>query len=104
MPATSGFVSKWYLVLGALEEGSAWLALAVLLSSLLAALYVWRVVEVAYFQEAPEGAARGEAPLHLLLPAWVLIGASLYFGVFTEWSAGVAGHVARDLLGAGAGS
>ena len=101
VPFTAGFVSKWYLVLAALDWGGPLLAFLILVSSLLAAVYVWRVVEVAYFQEAPAGAPEGEAPLRLQLPAWLLIGASLYFGVFTQWSAGVAQIAARQLLGAG---
>ncbi len=101
VPATAGFVSKWYLVLAALESGGLLLAFAILASSLLAAIYVWRVVEIAYFRAPPEGAPRGEAPLDILVPACLLIGASLYFGLFTHWSVGVAARAARDLLGVG---
>ena len=99
VPFTAGFISKWYLVLAALEWGGPGLALVILLSSLLAALYVWRVVEVMYFQEPPEGAPDGEAPLPLLLATWLLIGASVFFGIFTDGSAGVAERAARQLLG-----
>ncbi len=51
MPGTAGFVSKWYLVLGALEAGSWWLAFLPVASSLIAVVYVWRVLEVAWFRE-----------------------------------------------------
>ncbi len=57
VPLTVGFVSKWYLVLGALEAGLWPVAVLILLSSLLALVYVWRVVEVAYFQPAARGRA-----------------------------------------------
>ena len=50
VPGTAGFVSKWYLVLAALEQGAWWLEFVIVLSSLLAVVYVWRVVEVAYFR------------------------------------------------------
>ena len=89
VPGTAGFVSKWYLLLGALEAGLYPVAALLLLSSLIAALYVWRIVEIAWFREAPAGAPSGDPPLHLLAPAWILIGATLYFGVFTRWSAGI---------------
>jgi len=76
-------------------------ALLILLSSMLAVVYVWRVVEVAYFREPQtERASLREAPLALLLPTAVLIGATLYFGLFTDWSAGVAGQAAREIMGA----
>ncbi len=99
VPFTAGFISKWYLVLAALEWGGPGAALVILISSLLAALYVWRVVEVMYFQEPPPGAPEGEAPLPVLLATWLLLGASLFFGVFTDGSAAVAERAAGQLLG-----
>jgi multicomponent Na+:H+ antiporter subunit D len=102
VPGTVGFVSKWYLVRGALESGLWPVAVLVLLSSLLALVYIWRVVEVAYFQHPPDGeAAVKEAPAGLLIPTWTLIGATLVFGIFTSLPAGVAEAAARMLLGAG---
>ena len=102
VPATAGFVSKWYLVLAALEIGWYPVAALLLASSLIAAVYVWRVVEIFYFREPPEGAATGEAPLQLLVPALILTAASVYFGLFTHWSAGIAERAAASLLAMGA--
>jgi multicomponent Na+:H+ antiporter subunit D len=99
VPLTVGFVSKWYLVLAAIEADQMLLGFAILVSSLLAAVYVWRVVEVAWFQEPLQSTPEGEAPLRLLIPTWLLIGASLYFGVATEMTGGIAGRVAAQLLG-----
>ncbi len=102
VPATVGFVSKWYLVIGALERGWTWVAWATLLSSLLAVVYIWRVVEIVYLRERPEGAPEvSEAPVTMLIPIWVLIGGTLYFGLATDLTAGVAGTAARTLLGVG---
>jgi multicomponent Na+:H+ antiporter subunit D len=100
VPGTVGFISKWYLVRGALEGGAWPLAVLILLSSLLALIYVWRVVEVAYFKAPPEEAGEiAEAPASLLVPTWLLIGATLVFGIFTSLSVGVAEAAARMLLG-----
>ena len=102
VPLTAGFISKWYLVQAALEQGSWWLAVIVLIGSLLAVVYVWRVVEVAYMQPAPEiadGLQAHEAPLSMLIPAWILIGASIYFGIHTSLTVGVAREAAQFLLG-----
>ncbi|MGD8439379.1 MAG: monovalent cation/H+ antiporter subunit D family protein [Holophagae bacterium] len=100
VPLTVGFVSKWYLVLGALDAGLWPVAFLILLSSLLAVIYVWRVVEVGYFRSPPDDAAEvTEAPFSLLLPIWLLIGSTVFFGVFTSLSAGVASAAARMLLG-----
>ncbi len=98
VPATAGFVSKWYLVLAALEKGWTAVAVLILVSSLLALVYVWRVVEIAYFQQPPGGAQTREAPLSLLVPTLILIGATLFFGFSTELTVGVAEAAARQLL------
>jgi multicomponent Na+:H+ antiporter subunit D len=102
VPATVGFVSKWYLVTGAIDSGLWPVAVLILLSSLLALVYIWRVVEVAYFKPAPDDAPEiGEAPASLLVPTWILVGATLFFGIFTSLSVGVASRTAQMLLGAG---
>lgn len=100
VPVTVGFISKWYLIQAALERNWWPVAVLVLMSSLLALVYVWRVVEVAYFKEPSEKASvASEAPLSMLIPTWVLIGATLFFGLSTSASAGVARQAARLLLG-----
>ena len=98
VPLTAGFISKWYLVLAALERGMWPVAALVLAGSLIAVAYVWRVVEAAYFRE-PEGeAAVGEAPLSMQVPMWILVAANFYFGLATDTTAGVAGQAARLLM------
>ena len=100
VPLTVGFISKWYLVQAALEQDSWLLAAVVLAGSLLAIIYVWRVVEVAYLRPPPAGtSAVREAPLSMLIPTWILIGASIYFGVDTSLTVGVARQAALMLLG-----
>ncbi|MFQ5765623.1 MAG: monovalent cation/H+ antiporter subunit D family protein, partial [Rhodospirillales bacterium] len=100
VPLTVGFVSKWYLVQAALEKGW-WLAVVVIVvASLLAIIYVWRVVEAAYFRPLSQSAARAtEAPLSMLVPLWVLIGASYYFGIDASRTMDVAIGAAETLLG-----
>lgn len=102
VPLTAGFVSKWYLVLAAIERGWWWLAVLILLSSLLAVVYIWRVIEAAYFRPPGERvAAIREAPLSLLAPAWMLVVACVYFGLDTRLTVGVAQRAAQLLLGGG---
>ena len=100
VPLTVGFVSKWYLVLAALERGWWPAAVLILLASLLAVAYIWKVVETAYFHE-PEGQAAEatEAPLSMLVPTWILIGATLYFGATASFTAGLARAGAEALMG-----
>lgn len=101
VPLTVGFISKWYLVLGAVEQGR-WIVVGVvLLGSLLAVIYIWRVVEVAYFEEASGDEPVREAPLSLLIPTWALVLANLYFGIDATLTSGIASGAARLLMGTG---
>ena len=100
VPLTVGFISKWYLILGALEADLWPVAALVVASSLLAVVYVWRVVEAAYFRPPPADAEPiREAPLAMLLPTWVLIGASVYFGIDASTTIGTARRAAEALFG-----
>ncbi|MCB2100364.1 MAG: monovalent cation/H+ antiporter subunit D family protein [Rhodobacterales bacterium] len=100
VPATVGFVSKWYLIQAALEAGLWPLAVLILLSSLLAVIYVWKVVEVAYFQEPPSFRHDlREAPLSMTVPMWLLAGGCIYFGLDAETTFGIAHDAAGSLLG-----
>ena len=99
VPLTVGFVSKWYLVQAALEQGMWPVAGVVLLGSLLALMYVWKVVEVAYFREVDPELGISEAPLSLLAPTWILVLGNLYFGINASESVGVATRAAEMLLG-----
>jgi multicomponent Na+:H+ antiporter subunit D len=100
VPLTVGFVSKWYLVLAALEQGMWLLVVAVVASSLLAVVYVWRVVEIAYFRGPAREGIR-EAPWSLLVPTWALVLANFWLGVDTRATVGLATQAAQALLGAG---
>ncbi len=85
VPGTSGFISKWFLVVAAIDAGQMWLAFAILLSSLLALAYVWRVIEIAYFKPAREGMLAVDDPASVTIPAWVLLGATIFFGLYADW-------------------
>ena len=103
VPLTAGFVSKWYLVMACLEEGALGYLLTalVLVSSLLALVYVWRVVEAAYFRPRPDDALPiSEAPASMLVPLWVVVLANIWFGIDTDFSLGIATAAAGALLGA----
>ncbi len=103
VPLTVGFVSKWYLVVAAIEKGWWPVAGLILLGSLLAVVYVWRIVETAYFK-APLAPIAGkervkEAPMAFLLPVWMLVSANVYFGLDTRLSVEVATAAAQSLFG-----
>ncbi len=97
VPLTAGFVSKWYLLIAALEKDLWFVALAILVASVIAVVYVWRIVETLYFQE---GSARGhEVPLSMLLPTWTLIVMLIWLGIDTELTVNIAERAAQFVLG-----
>jgi multicomponent Na+:H+ antiporter subunit D len=100
IPLTAGFISKWYLVSAALTDGYWPLAVLILVSSLFALIYIWRVVEAAYFH-VPGTAMHQvrEAPAVMLIPVWLLIGVNLYIGIDAGLITGIAQQAADTLVG-----
>jgi multicomponent Na+:H+ antiporter subunit D len=98
LPLTAGFISKWYLVSAVLMDGYWPLAVLILVSSLLALVYIWRVVEAAYFN-VPGATMHKvkEAPAGMLIPVWLLIGANFYVGVNASLITDIA-HQGADIL------
>lgn len=105
VPLTAGFISKWYLIQAVLEEPGLGILLTILIlaASLMAVVYVWKVVEIAYFKAPAQGSLqdikRQEAPLPLLLVLWVLVGANIWFGIDPSLPLKVAGMEIGHVLG-----
>lgn len=103
VPLTVGFVSKFTLIGAAMERGWWILAVLILVSSLMAVVYVGRVIEVMLFrrsrQEGPESTGMSEAPLTMLIPMYVLVILGVYFGINGSATLEVAGAAAEQILG-----
>lgn len=99
VPLTVGFVSKWYLVTAALEQNNWMVAALVLVGSLLAVVYIGRVIEAAYFKDAnAQNATVKEVPWLMLAPMWVLVLANIYFGVDTSLTTEAAKNASEMLF------
>lgn len=88
VPGTAGFISKWYLISAALEQGALGIGIVVVIvvSSLMALVYVWRVIEAAAFGEvadAGDAATAGSQPPPMALVAgvWLAALANVVFGL-----------------------
>lgn len=87
-PPTAGFISKWYLGLGALDAGQAWVLLVLVGSSLLNAAYFLPILHAAWFKEPPitwpkEHHFGGkETAWALLLPPVITAAMALAMGLF----------------------
>lgn len=87
LPPVAGFVTKWYLGLGAVEAGMHWVLVVLVASSLLNAAYFLPLVYAAWFKP-PAGEWRESMPRHrletdarLLLPTLAAAAAALGAGV-----------------------
>jgi len=88
IPPTVGFFSKWYLALGTIENKSWILLVVILLSSLLNAVYFFRIIEKIYFKPTNSKQKEEERPhrkgtevaASMLIPTLVLAGALFIFG------------------------
>ncbi len=100
VPLTAGFISKWYLILAAVERGWWPVVAVVVIASLIAVIYVWRVVEAAYLHPRPEDAETvAEAPPALLAVTWALVLANVWFGVNPGLVTSLASGAAEALFG-----
>ena len=103
VPGTVGFISKWHLILGTLEAGYWPIAILIVVSSLLAVIYIWKIVEVAYLEnDVNQQQISKEVPISMLAPLWVLVILNFYFGIDADLTTWVARNVAETFLGGGA--
>jgi multicomponent Na+:H+ antiporter subunit D len=101
IPGTAGFVSKWYLISAAMEFGAAGLPLVaiILVSSLMAVVYIWRIVEAACFAAAADEPAPGASVSPALVAVlWIAAAANIVFGLAPGVPLTLSGDAATQLL------
>ncbi|HEX5680598.1 MAG TPA: monovalent cation/H+ antiporter subunit D family protein [Desulfobacterales bacterium] len=87
VPPVCGFVSKWYMVNGAVSAGHYALLAALLASTLLNAAYFAPVVYKAFFEAPAPGidlSHYSEAPISMVAPLCFTAAASVWLGIFPE--------------------
>ncbi|MCZ6861082.1 MAG: proton-conducting transporter membrane subunit [Alphaproteobacteria bacterium] len=94
IPPTAGFVSKWFIVQGALQAQSVFALVVVVLSTLLNAAYFLPIVYAAFFRKAPAEATHGEAPLPMVIALVATAGGTLALFFFAD----VVLQLARDMV------
>jgi multicomponent Na+:H+ antiporter subunit D len=101
IPGTAGFVSKWYLISAAMDFGVSGLPLVaiILVSSLMAVVYVWRIVEATCFAKATDEPAPGARVSPILVTVlWFAAAANIYFGLVPDLPLTLSGDAAKGLL------
>jgi multicomponent Na+:H+ antiporter subunit D len=104
VPGTAGFISKWYLIVAVIDwPGGGWsiaLVAAIVISSLLAVMYLWKFVEAAWFCDPPDGdVSRLEVGLPLRILIWLAALSNVYFGLFPRLPLALARSGTDTLLG-----
>ncbi len=86
VPPTAGFISKWYILHGALDSGQMLAVAIIILSTLLNAGYFLPIVYAAFFKKASD--EHGEAPLPIVIAITLTAAGTvlLFFfpGIFLE--------------------
>ncbi len=98
IPGTVGFISKWYIITGAIEKGWWWLVISIALSSLLALIYVGRIIEIAWFQESKTKENTITLSREMIGVTLIASITTLYFGLNTELTVDLAKIAADSLL------
>jgi multicomponent Na+:H+ antiporter subunit D len=86
-PPVGGFVSKLYMLVGALDAKSVGIVLILITSTLLNAAYFVPVVYQGFFGKAPEEDAHHpahEAPLSMVVPLCITATLSVAIGIFPD--------------------
>lgn len=103
VPLTAGFISKWYLIKASLEAGYWGLVLVIVFSSILAIVYIWKVIEVAYFRQAENETVTQDSnqqiPYFLFLSLLLFVAANIYFGIETSVNVDIAVQIAHGFIG-----
>lgn len=106
IPPFNGFISKWYLALGALEVGQPVYVVLLIVSSLLNAAYYFPIVIAAFFgREAHEpvkelGKGYSEAPLSMVVSMAVLAVGCVAFALFPHnWPLELSRLAVKGILG-----
>ncbi len=84
IPPFSGFISKWYLGLGALEGGQSFFLIVLLVSSFLNGLYYLPIVIAGFFRTGTQDFSKQPIPLSAQISLVVLATATVFFGLFSN--------------------
>jgi len=99
IPGTAGFITKWHLLNSLLEINNWLLFIIVIISSILAIIYIWKVVDSLFFGELDKKHKDiKEAPISMLIIMFILALANIYFGFNTEFTADLAKSASHDLF------
>jgi NADH-quinone oxidoreductase subunit N len=115
VPATAGFIGKVYLIDALVDAGYTWLAIVIVIGSMISLGYYLRVVAAVWMREAPGPSVRpaGAVPIiaggspevdtagrhfEVTFVALVFAAATIFFGIIPQPIFDLARHAARALF------
>ena len=107
VPGTVGFITKWYLLESAIETGQWIVVVTIVIGSVLAIGYVWKIVESLYFRSSRKmhihavesgDNSVGKTPVGMAIALWLGAGLCIFFGLNTDLSFDAATTAALSLL------
>ena len=99
VPPLAGFMSKWVLATAAYQAKMPYLVVVLLLSSLLNAVYYFRVVAVSYFGDPKIAIDKiDEAPKTMVVPVFILALLVVLLGILVKYPYHGAAVPAASLL------
>jgi proton-translocating NADH-quinone oxidoreductase chain N len=84
VPAFAGFMAKYLVFTSAIEGNLSWLAVIGVLTSIIQAAYLLRLISYMYSKKISEENVKIEEPKKLLIPIFILAGAIIALGVYPE--------------------
>ncbi|MDX2111231.1 MAG: monovalent cation/H+ antiporter subunit D family protein [Verrucomicrobiota bacterium] len=90
VPPVAGFVSKWYLLIGAWDAGSIGILVILVVSTLLNAAYFVPVIITAFFGHPAQGDAHADdhghgAPRAMVIPLCITAALSVALGIYPDF-------------------
>ncbi|MFT5543739.1 MAG: multicomponent Na+:H+ antiporter subunit D [Glaciecola sp.] len=107
VPGTVGFVTKWYLLEAAVEKGMWIVVITIVVGSVLAIAYVWKIVDNLYFKSKEKlhihdvssgDSTIARSPKTMTIALWIGAILCIFFGLNTELSFEAASSAAAALL------
>ncbi len=84
VPLLAGFITKWYISLGALEVNKPFFVVVMLLSALLNAAYWLPIIYIAFFKKPSEKIKKSRAPFLMLISSIICALYIVLLGTFAE--------------------
>lgn len=82
IPITGGFFGKLFIILGALSGKMFWLAVIMMVTSVVSFYYYFKLMKMMFMRSAPEGGSEVRVPAALGIVVWICAVATVLLGLF----------------------